>query len=201
MEAADGEKLAAADWSRGLLRSHAVSDHSCLPLCERARVVPFQLQRSGILGHLGLLVFWQCSRWKGNYWDSIDLRGRHFEHRGWTFRGTRPRLRKRALETSLEITKRNAAPLLSGESKCAAVGYRFLQLESKPGDAYALIETANDSSTGVPLHGQTFRAGPGDYVFGPRHLAHSYANQTEAVARAPHNGDSSLQNTAVRQLR
>ena len=68
-----------------------------------------------------------------------------------------------------------------------------------------MIETANDPSTGVPLHvheredetwfvlegeytfevgGQTFRAGPGDYVFGPRHVPHSYANWTEAVARA-----------------
>jgi hypothetical protein len=31
---------------------------------------------------------------------------------------------------------------------------------------------------------QTFRAGPGGYVFGPRHVPHSYANRTEAVARA-----------------
>jgi uncharacterized cupin superfamily protein len=31
--------------------------------------------------------------------------------------------------------------------------------------------------------GQTFRAGPGDYVFGPRNVPHSYANRTEAVAQ------------------
>ena len=68
-----------------------------------------------------------------------------------------------------------------------------------------MVETANDPSTGLPLHvheredetwfvpegeftfevgGQTFRAGPGDYVFGPRNVPHSYANGTEAVARA-----------------
>ena len=69
----------------------------------------------------------------------------------------------------------------------------FLAVVEQSGGAYALIETANDPSTRVPLHvheredetwivlegeytfevgGQTFRAGPGDYVFGPRHVAH-----------------------------
>ena len=81
----------------------------------------------------------------------------------------------------------------------------FLALGEQTGGAYALIETANDPATGVRLHvheredetwfvlegeymfevgGQTFRAGPGDYVFGPRNVPHSYANRTEAVARA-----------------
>jgi quercetin dioxygenase-like cupin family protein len=81
----------------------------------------------------------------------------------------------------------------------------FLAVGEQTGGACALIETANDPPAGVPLHvheredetwivlegeytfevgGQPFRAGPGDYVFGPRHVAHSYANQTEAVARA-----------------
>ena len=81
----------------------------------------------------------------------------------------------------------------------------FLAVGEQTDGAYGLIETANDPSTGVPLHvheredetwfvlegeytfevgGQTFRAGPGDYVFGPRHVPHSYANRTEAVARA-----------------
>ena len=81
----------------------------------------------------------------------------------------------------------------------------FLAVGEQTGGAYGLIETANDPSTGVPLHvheredetwfvlegeytfevgGQTFRAGPGDYVFGPRHVPHSYANRTEALARA-----------------
>jgi quercetin dioxygenase-like cupin family protein len=81
----------------------------------------------------------------------------------------------------------------------------FLALGEQTGGAYALIETANDPATGVRLHvheredetwfilegeytfevgGQAFRAGPGDYVFGPRNVPHSYANRTEAVARA-----------------
>ena len=81
----------------------------------------------------------------------------------------------------------------------------FLALGEQTGGAYALNETANDPATGVRLHvheredetwfvlegeytfevgGQTFRAGPGDYVFGPRNVPHSYANRTEAVARA-----------------
>src|SRR6516164_5619604 len=135
MEAADGEKLAAAAWRRSLLRRHAVSDRSGLPLCERDRAVPFQLQRSDILGNFGLVVFWQRSRWNGNYWNSIDLRGRHFEHRGWTFRGTRPRLRKRALDTSLEITKRNAASLLSG-NQVRGGWLSFLGVGEQTGGAY-----------------------------------------------------------------
>ena len=81
----------------------------------------------------------------------------------------------------------------------------FLAFGEQTSGAYALIETANDPATGVRLHvheredetwfvlegkytfevgGQTFRAGPGDYVFGPRNVPHSYANRTEAVARA-----------------
>jgi quercetin dioxygenase-like cupin family protein len=68
-----------------------------------------------------------------------------------------------------------------------------------------LIETANNPSSGVPLHvheredetwfvlegeyifrvgGETFVARSGDYVFGARNVPHSYANQTGAVARA-----------------
>jgi mannose-6-phosphate isomerase-like protein (cupin superfamily) len=63
----------------------------------------------------------------------------------------------------------------------------FLAVGEQTGGAYALIETANHPSTGVPLHvheredetwfilegeytfevgGQTFLARPGDYVFG-----------------------------------
>ena len=81
----------------------------------------------------------------------------------------------------------------------------YLAVGEQTGGAYAVIETANDPSTGVPLHvheredetwfvlegeytfevgDQTFRAGPGDYVFGPRNVPHSYANRTDAVARA-----------------
>jgi quercetin dioxygenase-like cupin family protein len=81
----------------------------------------------------------------------------------------------------------------------------FLAVGEQTKGAYALIETANDPSTGVPLHvheredetwfvlegeytfevgGRTFRAGPGDYVFGARNVPHSYANRTGAVARA-----------------
>jgi quercetin dioxygenase-like cupin family protein len=73
----------------------------------------------------------------------------------------------------------------------------FLAVGEQTGGAYGLIETANEPSTGVPLHvheredetwfvlegeytfqvgDQTFRAGPGDYVFGPRQVPHSYAN-------------------------
>ena len=81
----------------------------------------------------------------------------------------------------------------------------FLAIGEQTGGAYAVIETANDPYTGVRLHvheredetwfvlegeytfevgGQTFRAGPSDYVFGPRNAPHSYANRTETVARA-----------------
>jgi quercetin dioxygenase-like cupin family protein len=63
----------------------------------------------------------------------------------------------------------------------------YVAVGEQTGGAYAVIETANDPSTGVPLHvleredetwfvlegeytfevgDQTFRAGPGDYVFG-----------------------------------
>src|SRR5215469_11159040 len=78
----------------------------------------------------------------------------------------------------------------------------FLALGEQTGGAYALIETGNDPATGVRLHvheredetwfvlegeytfevgGQTFRAGPGDYVFGPRNVPHSYANRTGSL--------------------
>ena len=81
----------------------------------------------------------------------------------------------------------------------------FLAIGEQTGGAYAVIETANEPSTGVRLHvheredetwfvlegeytfevgSQTFSAGPGDYIFGPRNVPHSYANRTEAVARA-----------------
>lgn len=81
----------------------------------------------------------------------------------------------------------------------------FLAVGEQTGGAYALIETMNHPSTGVPLHiheradetwfifegeytfqvgDQTFLARPGDYVFGARNLAHSYANQTSALARS-----------------
>jgi len=70
--------------------------------------------------------------------------------------------------------------------------------------AYALIETANDPSTGVRQHvheredetwfilegeyvfhvgGQTMSAHAGDYVFEPRNVPHSYANYSTSVAR------------------
>lgn len=77
MEAADGEKLAAANWHRRLLRGHAVSDHSGLPLGERDRAFPFQLQRSDFFRNPGLVAFGQCSRRNGDNRNAIDLRGRH----------------------------------------------------------------------------------------------------------------------------
>lgn len=81
----------------------------------------------------------------------------------------------------------------------------FLAVSENTGGAYALIETANQPSTGVPLHvheredetwfvleGEyTFQVGTdllqartGDYVFGPRNVPHSYANRTTSLARA-----------------
>src|SRR5215469_11521193 len=95
---------------------------------------------------------------------------------------------------------------LSGDKIPVRGGWiSFLAIGEQTGGAYAVIETANDPSTGIRLHvheredetwfviegeytfevgDQTFRAGPGDYVFGPRNVPHSYANKTEAVARA-----------------
>jgi quercetin dioxygenase-like cupin family protein len=73
------------------------------------------------------------------------------------------------------------------------------------GGAYAMIETANEPSTGVPLHiheredetwfvlegeltfqvgNETIHARAGDYLFGARNVPHSYSNRTEALARA-----------------
>jgi len=83
--------------------------------------------------------------------------------------------------------------------------FTFLAVGDQTGGAYALIETANDPSTGVRLHvheredetwfvlegeytfqvgNQIFRAHAGDYVFGPRRVPHSYANRTGTLARA-----------------
>jgi quercetin dioxygenase-like cupin family protein len=97
-------------------------------------------------------------------------------------------------------------PHLSGENVEVRGGRLwFLALGEQTGGAYALIETANNPHTGVPLHvheredetwfvlegeytfqvgAQTFRAHVGDYVFGPRGVPHSYSNQTAALARA-----------------
>lgn len=71
--------------------------------------------------------------------------------------------------------------------------------------AYVLVETANDSPTGVRLHiherqdygwlilegeyvfqvcRQTISAHAGDFVFAPRNVPHSYAHRSAAVARA-----------------
>jgi quercetin dioxygenase-like cupin family protein len=81
----------------------------------------------------------------------------------------------------------------------------FLAVGEQTAGAYALIETANHPSAGVPLHvheredetwfvlegeytfevgGQTIQAHAGDYVFGPRNVPHSYANRTGALSRA-----------------
>jgi quercetin dioxygenase-like cupin family protein len=97
-------------------------------------------------------------------------------------------------------------PRVSGEKIVVRGGWlSFLAVGAQTGGAYALIETANDPFTGVPLHvheredetwfvlegkytfrvgGKTFLAHSGDYVFGARNMPHSYANQTGAVARA-----------------
>jgi quercetin dioxygenase-like cupin family protein len=81
----------------------------------------------------------------------------------------------------------------------------FLAVGDQTNGAYALIETANDPSTGVRLHvheredetwfilegeymfqvgRETISAHAGDYVFGPRNVPHSYANRGTSVARA-----------------
>jgi len=81
----------------------------------------------------------------------------------------------------------------------------FLATGEQTGGAYVLVETANNPSTAVPSHiheredetwfalegeyvfevgGQVFCAHAGDYVFGPRNVAHSYANRSANVARA-----------------
>lgn len=80
----------------------------------------------------------------------------------------------------------------------------FLAVGEETGGRYALIETANDPYTAVPLHAheredetwfvlegefafqvgdQRLIARAGDYVFGPRNVPHSYANRTDHVAR------------------
>jgi len=97
-------------------------------------------------------------------------------------------------------------PHLSGERIEVHGGWlSFLAVGEQTGGAYALIETANQPSTGVPMHvhgredetwfvlegeftfqvgGQTLNAYAGDYVFGPRNVPHSYANLSAAPARA-----------------
>jgi quercetin dioxygenase-like cupin family protein len=81
----------------------------------------------------------------------------------------------------------------------------FLAVGEQTGGAYAVIETANDPSTGVRLHvheredetwfviegeyvfqvgDQTFHARAGDYVFGPRGVPHRYANRSASLSRA-----------------
>jgi quercetin dioxygenase-like cupin family protein len=81
----------------------------------------------------------------------------------------------------------------------------FLAVGEQTGGAYAVIETANEPSTGVRLHvheredetwfviegeyvfqvgDQTFHARAGDYVFGPRGVPHRYANWTAWLSRA-----------------
>lgn len=97
-------------------------------------------------------------------------------------------------------------PRHSGERITVHGGWlSFLAVGEQTGGAYALIETANDPSTGVRLHvheredetwfilegeyvfqvgSQIISAHAGDYVFGPRNVPHSYANRSAAVARA-----------------
>src|SRR5215813_2469471 len=97
-------------------------------------------------------------------------------------------------------------PHLSGEKIRVHGGWlSFLAVGDQTNGAYALIETANDPSTGVRLHvheredetwfilegeyvfqvgTQTISAHAGDYVFGPRKVPHSYANRSASVARA-----------------
>jgi quercetin dioxygenase-like cupin family protein len=81
----------------------------------------------------------------------------------------------------------------------------FLAVGDQTNGAYALIEAANDPSTGVRLHvheredetwfilegeyvfqvgSQIISAHAGDYVFGPRNVPHSYANRSASLARA-----------------
>jgi quercetin dioxygenase-like cupin family protein len=81
----------------------------------------------------------------------------------------------------------------------------FLAVGEQTGGAYALIETMNQPSTGVPLHvheredetwfilegeytfqvgDESFIARAGSYVFGARNVPHRYANRGTAPARA-----------------
>ena len=94
-----------------------------------------------------------------------------------------------------------------GEEKIKVHGgwLSFLAVGGQTNGAYALIETANEPSTGVCLHvheredetwfilegeyvfqvgSQTISAHAGDYLFGPRSVPHSYANRSASVARA-----------------
>ena|SRR5579871_2644700 len=112
------------------------------------------------------------------------------------------------------ITMANPSPVLiprlvphltGGKMNVRGGWLSFLAVGEQTGGAYALIETANDPSTGVPLHvheredetwfilegeytfrvgAETFLARAGDYVFGARNVPHSYANQTRSIARA-----------------
>jgi quercetin dioxygenase-like cupin family protein len=97
-------------------------------------------------------------------------------------------------------------PHLSGERIKVRGGWiSFLAIGEQTSGAYALIETANEPSTGVRLHvhehedetwfviegeytfqvgDQMFHAHPGDYVFGPRGIPHRYANRTASLSRA-----------------
>jgi mannose-6-phosphate isomerase-like protein (cupin superfamily) len=97
-------------------------------------------------------------------------------------------------------------PHHSGETIKVHGGWlSFLAVGDQTNGAYALIETANDPSTGVRLHvheredetwfilegeyvfqvgSQIISAQAGDYVFGPRNVPHSYANRSASVARA-----------------
>jgi len=97
-------------------------------------------------------------------------------------------------------------PHLSGDKIPVRGGWiSFLAIGEQTGGAYAVIETANDPSTGVRLHvheredetwfviegeyvfqvgDQTFRARAGDYIFGPRGIPIRYANPTTSISRA-----------------
>ena len=97
-------------------------------------------------------------------------------------------------------------PHLGGERIQVGGGWiSFVATGKETSGAYALIETANDPSTGVRLHvheredetwfvlegeyvfqvgSETLHARPGDYVFGPRGVPHRYANQSGSLARA-----------------
>src|SRR5262249_15816462 len=97
-------------------------------------------------------------------------------------------------------------PHRSGETIKVHGGWlSFLAVGNQTDGQYALIETANDPSTGVRLHvheredetwfiregeyvfqvgSQILSAHTGDYVFGPRNVPHSYANRSASVARA-----------------
>ena len=97
-------------------------------------------------------------------------------------------------------------PHFTGEKIHVRGGWlAFLAVGEQTGGGYALIETANEPSTGVPLHvheredktwfvleGEctfqvgdgVFQARTGDYVFGARNVPHSDSNRTTALARS-----------------